>query len=58
MSFMTPRGLSTAVMATIPFIQYGLRGTQIFIELAFSVIIFTSIISTLGIFLVEFNDRH
>jgi len=57
MSFMTPRGLSTAVMATIPFVQYGIGGTQAFIEIAFSVIIFTSIISTLGIFYIEYTTQ-
>lgn len=57
MTFMMPRGLATAVMATIPFVEYGISGTQSFIDITFSVIIFTSVISTLGIFWVESRGK-
>lgn len=53
MGVMIPRGLAAAVLAPLVFFEYGIPGTKIFTEIVFSVIIFTAIISTIGIFLVE-----
>lgn len=53
MSLIYPRGLAAAVLASLPFIQYKIPGTQIFTDIVFSVIITTVIISTVGMALFE-----
>lgn len=53
MTSMTPRGLAAAVLASVPAVQYGIEGTEIFPEIVFSVILGTALISTVGVFIVE-----
>ncbi|RLJ03273.1 MAG: hypothetical protein DRP11_01165 [Candidatus Aenigmatarchaeota archaeon] len=53
MTYMLPRGLAAAVLASMPFIEYHIEGTQIFTQIVFAIIITTAIISTLGIFHTE-----
>ncbi|MBI5355671.1 MAG: cation:proton antiporter [Candidatus Aenigmarchaeota archaeon] len=50
-TYMLPRGLSAAVMAPIPAVQYGLAKLAFFTEIVSSVIIFTTLITTAGTFL-------
>lgn len=50
-TYMLPRGLSAAVMAPIPAVQYGLPKLAFFTEIVSSVIIFTTLITTAGTFL-------
>lgn len=49
-TYMLPRGLSAAVMAPLPAIQYGLPGLAVFTDIVFAVILFTIIITTWGTF--------
>lgn len=49
MVYLYPRGLATAVMATLPFIHYGIKSAEPFTDIAFAVIFTTAIISTIGI---------
>ncbi len=53
MTFMSPRGLAAAVLASAPAIEYGIPGTEIFPEIVFSVILGTSIVTTIGVVYVE-----
>ena len=53
MTFMSPRGLAAAVLASAPAIEYGIPGTEIFPEIVFSVILGTSLVTTLGVLYVE-----
>lgn len=57
MSFIYPRGLAAAVLASLPFIEYGIPGTEIFTEIVFTVIVSTVLISTIGISVVEKNYK-
>lgn len=52
MTAMIPRGLSAAVLATIPFSK-GIAGTQIFVDIVFTIIIASVLITTLGITLAQ-----
>ena len=45
MTLIYPRGLAAAVLASLPFVQYKIPGTEIFTEIVFTVIITTVIIS-------------
>ncbi len=53
MTFLYPRGLAAAVLASIPSIQYNLPGTEEFPEIVFTVIVVTVLISTVGVGLIE-----
>ena len=53
MTFMSPRGLAAAVLASTPFVEYGIGGTQIFTEIVFSVILGTSLVTTFGTLYVQ-----
>lgn len=47
--FMYPRGLATAVLASIPFTNFRIPGTEIFTPITFALIVATIIISTVGV---------
>lgn len=49
---MMPRGLAAAVLAAIPS-QLGIPGTEPFIGLAFLILLFTNILSTVGAFVLD-----
>ncbi|MFP4116225.1 MAG: cation:proton antiporter [Candidatus Aenigmatarchaeota archaeon] len=53
MTFMSPRGLAAAVLASAPAVEYGIPGTEIFPEIVFSVILGTSVATTIGTVYVE-----
>jgi len=53
MTLIYPRGLAAAILASLPFVQYKIPGTEIFTEIVFTVIITTVIISTIGTALFE-----
>lgn len=53
MTYMTPRGLAAAVLASLPAVEYGIQGTEIFPEIVFSVILGTAFVSAAGVFVVE-----
>lgn len=53
MTFMAPRGLAAAVLASMPIAQYNIVGTETFPEISFSVILGTAIVSTIGVFVIE-----
>jgi Na+:H+ antiporter len=53
MTFMLPRGLAAAVLASLPFVS-GVPGSEVFPEVAFIVILSTIIICTVG---VAFSKR-
>lgn len=55
MTFMMPRGLAAAVLASMPLLEYGIAGTEIFPEIVFSVILGTALISTGGVFAMQRN---
>ena len=57
MIFSYPRGLAAAVLASMPFIQYHISGTEGFTEIVFTVIISTVLISTMGIAVLEKRRR-
>ena len=52
MMSMLPRGLASAVLATLP-VAANITGSENFIDYTFAVIVLTNIIMTLGVFLVE-----
>jgi cell volume regulation protein A len=53
---MLPRGLASAVLATLP-ISANIKGTEHFIEYVFIVIVATSAIMTMGVFIIEKNKK-
>ncbi len=53
MSISYPRGLAAAVLASMPYLQYHISGTEGFTEIVFTVIVTTVFISTLGNVFVE-----
>jgi len=53
MSLTYPRGLAAAVLASLPFIEYGIPGTDVFTEIVFTVIVTTVLLSTMGVAILE-----
>ena len=49
---MLPRGLASAVLATLP-AAANINGSERFIDYTFAVIVLTNIIMTIGVFMVE-----
>lgn len=49
---MLPRGLASAVLATIP-VSANIKGTEGFIDYTFAVIVLTNILMTVGVFITE-----
>jgi cell volume regulation protein A len=49
---MLPRGLASAVLATLP-VSANVRGCDDFVDTTFMVIILTNILMTIGVFFVE-----
>lgn len=49
---MLPRGLASAVLATIP-VSANIEGTEGFIDYTFAVIVLTNILMTVGVFIME-----
>lgn len=56
MTFMTPRGLAAAVLASTPAVEYGIAGTEMFPEIVFSVILGTSLVTTIGTVYMQKNS--
>lgn len=54
MGFMIPTGLSAAVLAILPFTQYGIAGTESFVDIVFTIILATTILATVGVGIVEY----
>lgn len=48
-----PRGLSTAALASIPFLQFGLVDTRDFPGYATAVVLFTNVVTTIAVWLRE-----
>ncbi|UCG95065.1 MAG: cation:proton antiporter [archaeon] len=57
MSLTYPRGLAAAVLASLPFIEYNIPGTDIFTEIVFTVIVTTVLVSTIGVAVIEKKNR-
>lgn len=57
MSFIYPRGLAAAVLASLPFIEYNIPGTEVFTEIVFTVIVSTVLISTIGVSVMEKKSK-
>jgi cell volume regulation protein A len=55
MTLLLPRGLAAAVLAYLP-IQYGIPHTAGFAEIAFTVILGTAIISTIGVSVIGYHE--
>ena len=53
---MLPRGLASAVLATMPF-EANIKGTEIFVEYTFAVIVLTNILMTIGVFVSERKEK-
>jgi len=53
---MLPRGLASAVLATLP-VSANIKGCEGFIDYTFAVIILTNVIMTAGIFAIERRKR-
>jgi len=53
MGFMIPTGLSAAVLAVLPFAQYGISGTENFVDIVFTIILATTIFATVSVGIVE-----
>jgi Na+:H+ antiporter len=53
---MLPRGLASAVLATLP-AAARIEGTEPFVDLTFAVIILTNLVMTIGVFLSDKRDR-
>lgn len=53
MGFMIPTGLSAAVLAVLSFTQYGIAGTENFVDIVFTIIIATTIFATVSVGIVE-----
>ena len=49
---MLPRGLASAVLATLP-ISANIKGSEGFIDYTFGVIVITNILMTIGVFITE-----
>lgn len=49
---MLPRGLASAVLATIP-ASANIKGTEVFIDYTFGVVVLTNILMTVGVFITE-----
>lgn len=60
MGFMIPTGLSAAVLAVLPYTQYGITGTENFVDIVFTIIVATTIFATISVGLVEYvyNKRE
>lgn len=52
MMSMLPRGLASAVLATMP-IAANIKNTEAFVEYTFAVIVLTNILMTVGVFITE-----
>ncbi|PKN75285.1 MAG: hypothetical protein CVU52_06155 [Deltaproteobacteria bacterium HGW-Deltaproteobacteria-10] len=52
---MMPRGLATAVLATLP-AALNIKGSEKFMEVAFGVIVITNVIMTIGVYFVGKNN--
>jgi len=57
MSLLIPRGLAAAVLAYLP-IAYNLPDTNGFADVAFTVILATTIIATIGIAVIDYLERR
>ena len=57
MSLLIPRGLAAAVLAYIP-ITYGIQGSEAFADIAFTVILATTLIATIGITVIDFMEKR
>lgn len=55
-TLMMPRGLASAVLATLP-AAAGVKGTESFVTVTFGVIIFTNILLTIGMFFIGSNGK-
>ena len=53
-AIMMPRGLAAAVLAPIPYIQYGISSAILFPDIVFSVILFSSIITFVGLIFLKY----
>jgi cell volume regulation protein A len=53
---MLPRGLASAVLATVP-VAAKLEGSEGFIDYAFAIIVLTNIVMTAGVFIIERKAR-
>lgn len=53
MVILGPRGLSTAALASIPFLQFGLLETRQFPAYATAVVLMTNVLTTIGVLLRE-----
>ncbi len=49
---MMPRGLASAVLATMP-VAANIKGTEAFVEYTFAVIVMTNVLMTIGVFITE-----
>jgi NhaP-type Na+/H+ and K+/H+ antiporter len=49
---MIPRGLASAVLASLP-LSANIKGSEVFIEYTFAVIILTNILMTAGVLISE-----
>jgi len=47
---MMPRGLAAAALSVVP-LSYGYKGAEIFPDIVFTVIVVTTVITTVGVFL-------
>ncbi len=52
MMTMLPRGLASAVLATMP-VAANIKGTETFLEYTFAIIVLTNIIMSIGVFIFE-----
>ncbi len=57
MMSMLPRGLASAVLATMP-VASNIKGTETFVEYTFAVIVLTNILMTIGVYFSEKRDNR
>ena len=57
-AIMMPRGLAAAVLAPLPYLQYGIGSAAIFPDIVFSVILFSSIIAFIGLMFLRYYSNE
>jgi len=54
-AIMMPRGLAAAVLAPLPYVQYGIESAYVFPDLVFSIILVSSLIACVGLRFLNFK---
>jgi len=53
---MMPRGLASAVLATLP-VSANIKGSTSFVDYTFAIIVLTNVLMTFGVFITEKRSK-